>query len=149
MKVVTNVDDVLVQLALLTEPSDTKSTASERKAMRKWPAAAPSTPKPKVAKQPKVAKEAKVAKQAKAAKAEPGLPKEAAKAKARLVKEAAAEATHANGVKMTWKCIHSRAYHGAIRKAKLQGLSDEEAKVIAAEAIAEAKKTMTLQNVLD
>ena len=65
------------------------------------------------------------------------------------MKEAAAEATLANGVKMTWKCIHSRAYHGAIRKAKSQGLSDEEAKALAVEAVAEAKKQMSLKAVVD
>ena len=135
------------------EPLDTKCTASKRRATRKQaredakvakPAKATKEPKvakdAKVAKELKVAKDAKVAKQAKAAKAEP-----AAKAQARLAKEVAAEATHADGVLMTWKCIHSRAYHGAIRKAKLQGLSDVEAKEMAAEAIAEAKKMMSRQ----
>jgi len=60
-------------------------------------------------------------------------------AKHEKVREENAKST---AVKMTWKCIHSRAYHGAMRRGKSEGLQDDECKLLAAEAVAAAKKAM-------
>ena len=74
--------------------------------------------------------------------------KAAKKAAATSVKAKEAKATKSKAAKeetglgMTWKCIHSRAYHGAIRMALRQGLSGEEAKTLAAKAVAQAKADM-------
>jgi len=50
------------------------------------------------------------------------------------------ESAKSTAVKMTWKCIHSRAYHGAMRRGKSQGLPVDECKLLAATAVAAAKK---------
>lgn len=52
------------------------------------------------------------------------------------------EKAKSTAVKMTWKCIHSRAYHGAMRRGKSQGLPVDECKLLAATAVAAAKKAM-------
>ena len=113
-------DDVLLELALCVEPADTRNAASQRRAMRKRPVAA-TTVAPKKAK----ATKSKAAKKGKTSD--------------KKFRATTAGERGPTGLSMTWKCIYSRAYHGAIRQAKSQGLSGEEAKMLVAEAVARAK----------
>ncbi len=46
----------------------------------------------------------------------------------------------ANGLKQSWKCVSSRTYHQTRNAAVRDGKTDEEAKALAIDAVAEDKK---------
>ena len=144
-------DDLLLKLAMDAEPGGSRCSGSKRQVRVKRPAAHKED-KPTSAKASKKRDEPTCSKASKkhheptsamaSKKHDEKTSGKASKKASSTARPAKREKAKSTAIKMTWKCIDSRVYDGAMRRGKSQGLPVDECKLLAATAVAAAKKAM-------